>query len=229
MRHVVHHLYTEQMKWSFWFLTTLVTARFAHYLMASFMTSVDSSIENIMVFSLEWFKIYMLVIGLLSVYVFLSQTVSHGVSRWNYYRGTLLAAIGIIVTYMIVIALLTLIEILVIQFIEVPVEINQVAFGEMAQLVIHYFVISLLYYVVGWMITAGFYRFGWLIGLGFIIIGFVTIMIADYFWGENELFFNFDFGHVEYPFGIAVMVSIIINVAMLWLVRLITRKVRIKM
>ncbi|SFB21929.1 hypothetical protein SAMN04488072_11050 [Lentibacillus halodurans] len=91
---------------------------------------------------------------------------------------------------------------------------------------------TLAYYVVGWMISAGFYRFGWFIGLGFIVLSFVFITTGDLLWGtelDEPLSHWLPFDSISLPLYGSFIGTIMIVGVMLWLIRMFTRDVTIKM
>ncbi|SFB21919.1 hypothetical protein SAMN04488072_11049 [Lentibacillus halodurans] len=98
-------MFTLQMKWTLWFLFFVALA----HIIFIFINS-GNSMMDFMAFSHGSAKIYMLVIGLLSVYAFLTYYVHHGLTRKDYFIGSAISAAGIALVMTFAVTLLTGLE-----------------------------------------------------------------------------------------------------------------------
>ncbi|PAV28263.1 hypothetical protein CIL05_18015 [Virgibacillus profundi] len=203
-------LFFVQLTWSVWFIGFVLLA---HIVMITVSLNTGSALGDYLLFSHSSAKIYMLVIGIISAYAFLTFYVNHGVTRKDYFRGSALAAVGVAIAISLIATLLSGLEYMIIEMTNLPVTLDRsLADGSIessdnsisivlpkeiisSSILVHsssWFVSMLMYslnilslYVIGWLIGAGYYRFGWVIGFGFIAIALVSIVIGDLLWGTE--------------------------------------------
>ena len=206
---VASDLFFVQGRWTKWFLViiTLVYIKQAVFALLN-----NNPEEDFYAFSFVSSNIYMFVIGIIAACVMLSYYVRNGVTRRDYFKGALLAVIGLslaIIAYSLVI---TGLERLIIKLGNLPLIIDNKAAelfawtdydeGVLVAKIIGALVISpfidlesnwlvslvlaclnfVASYLIGWLIGAGYYRFGWLWGFGFIGTAIVLMVLWDYIW-----------------------------------------------
>lgn len=88
-----------------------------------------------------------------------------------------------------------------------------------------------LYYLLGWLISASFYRFDTIIGLGSIVIALVLLMVGDTLIRVSLGFPIFESLAAlnSLPAGVAVAGVLFVVVVSIWMIRLLTKNVSIKM
>lgn len=199
-------LIKEQFKWTLWFLGILYLIRIAAHFFEMFFSEAEFNIA-LLNFAYEPSKIYMLVIGLISVYTFLGFCIDYGLTRKHYYQAAFLSAAVISVVITVVIAALNLIDTIifgtnaaVFYLTEADTLLGVLLPGGAA-----YFITVLLYYLLGMFVASGFYRFGWLTGLGFIAIGLFCLLIESIIWGTA--FTLFDIGIITEGLPVLAAVS----------------------
>ncbi|QCR32247.1 hypothetical protein [Lysinibacillus sp. SGAir0095] len=200
-------------------------------------------------------NIFMLVIGIISAYGFIPHFVSNGVTRKDYFIGTIFGTIGLALSIPIVSAIITSISKLIINLLNLQVTIgsfeNRVTESDdhiIADLVtsvifspyielssswllaILVFALNIFtYYVAGWLIGAAFSRLGIIGGILSIIIGFIVIQTEDILLstslGLNVPSFALT---IELPSIVSIMVILIIIALCLWIIRQLTKRMRVK-
>lgn len=203
-------MFSVQFIWSLWFISFVFLA---HIVMIVISINTDSAVGEFLHFSHSSSKIYMLVIGIISSYAFLTFYVNHGVTRKDYFTGAALAAAGLAAAIAIIAIVLTGLEYAILEITNLPVTINNSLEDNgiessdnsisifvpkailSSSILVHssswllsllmYTLNILTLYVIGWLIGSGYYRFGWVIGFGFIAISLVSIIIADLLWGTE--------------------------------------------
>jgi hypothetical protein len=88
------------------------------------------------------------------------------------------------------------------------------------------------FYIVGYFITTGFYRFNVMIGLGYILISISLISIRSMFWGTNtmDIVYNWlPIGTFQLSSSAFIVASIVLSLIIIWLIRLTTKKMAIKL
>ncbi|UJL46753.1 hypothetical protein KFZ58_02010 [Virgibacillus sp. NKC19-16] len=256
---VAQDMFLAQLKWSLWFLSFILLAHIVMIIM-EVSIGIDGGIGDFLYFSHGSSKIYMLVIGILSAYAFLTFYLNHGVTRKDYFTGSALAAAGIAIAIAVIASVLTGLEYVVMEMTNLPVTFDRSMAGNVIEtsdnsisiflpkailgssILIHssswlvsllmYTLNILIYYIIGWFIGAGYYRFGWLIGLGFITSALVFMVIADLLWGTElgEPLSNWlPFDSINLPVYGATAGTILLIAIILWLIRLLTKNITIKM
>lgn len=210
--------------WSAWFLSLL----FVLYVgMRIFGLDID---ESYMTFSYRPSKVFMFVVGVMSVSTFLTFYVKQGVTRKAYFIGAAVSSCIISFIHMIVAGIVTFGEQLF-----VPTTETTTFLGEDASLFLTVLIFALnviIYYMAGWLIGAGFYRFGGLMGFVYILLAVVFIVISDILWQhelEEILQPLFDTSFIlNLPLYASIIGTLLLIGIMIGVVRMLTKKVRIK-
>ncbi|WP_096186667.1 hypothetical protein [Evansella halocellulosilytica] len=224
-------LFREQLKWTYWFLGVLFLAQIGINVI---LMNTGEIPMDFFTFSYESGKIYMLVIGVLSVYVFLYHLVANGITRKDYFLGAILSAAAISVAIMVITAIVSGLQYVVLDLMNVTFTLETSSQLKYDNWIFSYLVsmINLFaFFSIGWMIGAGYYRYGWLIGFAFVAIAILAVSFIDVSWefNMNEWLSNWMPFLSEPPFFVSLLVSMIIILIMLWLVRALTKRVAIKM
>ncbi len=199
-------------------------------------------------------NIYMLIIGILAIY-FLPHFVGNGVTRKDYFIGTVLASIGLSIIIPIITLLVSVLERLILNMLDITlkgqtineVDVDAAVIGDIVQSIIIspyvdpqsnlFLAISVLslnllvIYLIGWLISSSFYRFDIVVGIGFILIGLNLKMLKDTFLRISldlpipGWYTKLDFLPISFSL-IGILLIILISI---WIIRLLTKKVAIKM
>ncbi|WP_127589602.1 Tat pathway signal protein [Paenibacillus lautus] len=178
-------------------------------------------------------KGFMLVIGIISAYGFLSYYVRHGITRRDFFNGAALAAVYLSLAFPVVVGLVNWIIGMLTSHDAGSTLLLQKFDNNWLLILVSYGVQIFIYYLMGWMIGSGFYRFGWIRGLGWIAVALVLIGFMDALWQFELASIWEQWLPVTTAFSVTLPVSLAGSVAViliaLLLIRLITRKVTIKM
>ncbi|MDG5473318.1 hypothetical protein P6709_16320 [Jeotgalibacillus sp. ET6] len=225
---VTYDMTTVQLGWAAWMIAiTLIIFIGIRYF---FGDKNDLGIDGFFVFIENPYKIFMLVIGILSVPSFLSFYVKLGVTRKQYFIGTAFSSAVLSMIFMVIAMIIGGIEQLI-----APAEVKTFL-GANAPWLTIFFVFTLnifIYYLAGWLIGAGYYRYGgW--GLFFTINGAVgLIFMMDLFWSRelNTPLHRFLSLQTLENFSLVIsfVASFILLAISLWVIRSLTKRVRIKM
>ncbi|KIL47147.1 hypothetical protein [Jeotgalibacillus campisalis] len=224
---VAYDMTIVQLGWAAWLIAiTLMIFIGIRY----FSADKNLGIEGFINFIENPYKIFMLVVGILSVPSFLSYYVKLGVTRKHYFIGTALSSAALSVIFMVIALIIGGIEQLI-----APSDV-QTFLGVKSSWLFIFIVFSLnifIYYIAGWMIGAGYYRLGgW--GLLFTINGALAlIFLMDLLWSRelntplHSLLSNYT------PENLSLVISFGASFALiafsLWIIRALTKRVRIKM
>ncbi|GAA0468187.1 hypothetical protein [Alkalibacillus silvisoli] len=226
---ITKDLYKEQLKWSLWLIIGVTIIR---YILLGFYHVIGFEPEDLghlLSMSIEPTKIFMLIIGLLSVYVFLTFFVQTGITRKEYYYGTAYSAIGLAITIPLIFLALFGIEGLFVLATPLELGYSHISFSGLVTELIAYILAILFYFVIGWFITSGFYRYGWLKGLGFIFTSILIVMINGAFWGEDIEIFELSINFGDIPFILSATLTIVLTLILMRVNRILTRDIKIKM
>lgn len=175
-------------------------------------------------------KIFMLVLGIISVSGFLTFYVKQGIPRKDYFYGQTISAVIVSFSIMLVGFFIALVEKEFVSGIHIETYL-----GQDPSWILLYFIYSVNvvgYFVVGWLIGAGFYRFGVLIGMAYIALAILILSIMDRFWvfELKELFGKLlFFNGVEFPVVLSFIGTILLILMVLWMNRVTLKKVAVKM
>ena len=181
IKKVAYEMYTEQMKWSVWFIGIIMIL----YIALNFigMHYNFEAINNILLFSAGSSMIYMFVIGIIAGSTFLPQLVKLGVTRKHCFYGTVISAICLSVTLPLIFSLFSGIEYLLSDLLNFRVDSS--AFANFPVLFILFTFNALVGYLLGWLINVGFYKFHWIVGLIFITLAIILNAVYALIWKNN--------------------------------------------
>jgi len=251
----------SQMSWTFGFLGVMLVINIIQRVINVVQgTEVDGGLyASLLIAS----NIYMLIIGIISIY-FLPYYVENGVTRKDYFKGTLLASIGVSIAIPIITLLMSVVERFILTnllnmsykaqnlneiFNEVVMDIDSGVGSFIADLVLSVilspnmdpssswllamavFALNIfVFYLLGWLISAGFYADGTIGGLLFIIISIVINILKDTLLRiALDLPFSARFAALEVLspwFAVAGILILILFV--IWVIRLLTKRVPIE-
>jgi hypothetical protein len=185
-------LIQEQLKWTLWFIGILYLVRIGVFFLDDFSQEPDLTELVFLNFAYDPSKIYMLVIGLMSVYMFLGFCIEHGLTRKHYYQAAALSATALALFITALIILIAVIDSFI--FGTDPAAFHlieaETTAGSLAASFPAYFITVFMYYVLGMFVNSGFYRFGWIAGLGFVAVGFIFLLVESLIWGTYYAVFN---------------------------------------
>jgi len=214
-----------QLGWALWMIAIAIMVFIGmHYFTGNIVDGgFFSFIENP-------YKIFMLVVGILSVPSFLSFFVKLGVTRKHYYTGTIISSVALSTIFMIIAVMVGGIEQLI-----APTDV--VTFlGVNASWILIFIVFSLnifIYYLAGWLIGAGFYRYGGWGGLLYILGSIALIFMMDLLWSGELNTPLHSFLSLQSPENLSLSISfglsLILIAISLWIIRITTKKVTIEM
>ncbi|MBU5349477.1 Tat pathway signal protein [Paenibacillus lautus] len=228
-------MFIHQGSWALGFLFIVLLINIGVGIGTSIGVNVRAGIAEEDFFSITYrsTKGFMLVIGIISAYGFLSYYVRNGITRRDFFKGAALAAVYLSLAFPVVVGLVHWIIGMVTSHDASSTLLLQKFDNNWLLILVSYGVQIFIYYLMGWMIGSGFYRFGWIRGLGWIALALVLIGFMDALWQfelaslwEQWLPVTTDFS-VTLPVSLAG--SLIVILIALILIRLITRRVTIKM
>lgn len=216
------------MIWSVWFLAIVFIV---YLVLKTIGTNMNLNPQSFLSFAYGPSKTYMLIIGIISIYGFLTFYVKQGVTRKMYFIGAAISSVIISIILMIVAGIITIIE----QMFDHSIDFTSFLGSDASWLltVIVFSLNILVYYAVGWMIGAGFYRFGVLGGILYIVLGVLLVSISDILWEfelKNPLTFLIGLVDMwEIPLYVSFIGTFFLIIIALSIVRTTTKRVRIMM
>lgn len=201
-------------------------------------------------------NIFMLVIGIICVY-FLPHYVENGVTRKDYFKGALLATIGLSITLPVLAFIISSITKAIVNINYREADINSVIqeidggigdiIGDIVQLIIlsphvdlsnnwllaiAIFSLNLfMYYLLGWLISASFYKYDFIIGIVSIVASILILMFGDTMIRialDFPIFDRFS-ALASLPSSIPLFVILLVILLTVWIIRQLTKRVTIKM
>lgn len=213
---IAKDMYQEQMKWTIWYLAFVLFAQIAHIILVYYYIYDDSTVRGFLTFLFDSAKVYMMVIGVISVYSFLSYYVGQGVTRKDYFKGSVLAALGLTVTIILLSTVFTYLQYGALEMFQLSHLLSdEFLDGNRWDLMIHYLLSIFIYYLSGYLVGIGFYRYHWIAGLGF--IAFFLLSVSALEWS------------LKYSFGLSVVSSMIVIAVFLTLLRQFTKSIAVKL
>lgn len=247
-------LFYIQMIWTSWFLGITFTIHLVQLIISIYNGSKMSSYFASLYFS---GNIYMFIIAIIATCIVLPLYVQNGVTRKDFFYGSLLSTLALAILIPLIGLLVSLIEMFIVNVANLPSDVfDMTGFGSddndfanvplIARVFLTFFVppfmagkglllhflLSILnlcfYYLNGWMIGAAFYRLGALFGIGTIIFSIIIYLINGSLWGHGTLP---DWLPVEsngLNGSVAVLGTIIFGMIVLIIIRKLTARVPIK-
>jgi hypothetical protein len=217
-----------QLSWSTWFISFVFIA---YIVLGKIIGNSEVSQESFLTFAYSPSKVYMLVIGIVSVSSFLTFYVKQGITRKDYFFGAAISSVIVSLILMIIAGIGTSIEQLFIPTLEIVSFVGTEASWLLT--VVVFSLNILVYYIAGWLIGAGFYRFGGIGGMLYIILAVVAVSTSDILWEfelknplKKLLHFNNQWG---FPLSVSFIGTFLLLAIVLWIIRFTTKRVRIKM
>ncbi len=230
-----------QLKWTIPFFSIILLV---HLIQNAPVFTKGQPLQDFLLTSYISSNIYMFIIGIISAAVFLPFYVKNGLTRKDYFKSAILGSSGLAVALVLASAMIAGIEHLVIQMIDFPYGIESINVLQDAKdtdnnviaiivtgmlfspiidpghgwvLTLFLFSVNLFtYFVMGWMIGAAFYRMK-LIGFAVLALFIFLLRIRDIIW-ESGLPLYASMA------GLFVLIGI-----MLWIIKLLSRRVTIKL
>lgn len=159
-----------QLTWSAWFISFVILAY----------ALIEINAQNFITFAFQPSKVFMLVIGIISVSGFLSFFARFGVTRKAYFYGSSLAAATVALVLMGGVGVIGSL-----QHWLIPAPEKVSFLGENASwllTMIVYVLNALMYYLAGYVIGVGFYRFGKLGGMLYIVLALGVLFASEAMW-----------------------------------------------
>lgn len=250
---VAKEMFWVQLSWTLWFLGIVLVVNIIRVITSiNQNTEVDNLYNSIFIAG----TIYMLVIGIIAI-TFLPHYVENGVTRKDYFKGTVLAAIGLSIVIPISTYIIWQIQLAISKYV-VTMNFQEVDFNSIALetegniisdvilsiiftpyvdpqehtlLALFIFIVNLLtYYVLGWLISVGFYRFNIVIGLAFIITALIILICVDTFMRMSlGLPVLYNMINIELlPSALPFFVALLLIIGSLFAIRFLTKRVAIK-
>lgn len=207
--------------WAFWFAAIVFIVYFASNFLG-FTLGTGGQIGELVTRMLTGYpaKIFMLICGIISVSGFLTYYVRQGVTRKDYFIGAVIAAIVLSLALAAGSGLVFLAERILFAS---DIGLDRTWGAAVTAFAFH----ALHYFVFGWLIGAGFYRYG-AGGLLFIAGAIAFAFAAEALWGTV---LTEEWLGLSEPAGLMASVagSLLLLAVLLWLVRRITRNVRVRL
>lgn len=245
-------LFTLQGKWTVWFLGIMFVVYIAHILYPLIYTGESGrTVDDFYARSYIFGNIYMLVIGIITSISCLPYYVQNGITRRDYFFGATIGTLGLAIIIPLVALIIHFLTKGMIDWTNLPIDLKGLTEASAAEedpfiaqmilaviyapsvveisgLSILVFTVNLFfYYVIGWMIGAGFYRFGGIKGMMFIVLALAIFLINSGIWG-NPVPAWLPIPDLTLSFY-AIIGTVLLIFIVLGIIRLVTRNVRIKL
>jgi hypothetical protein len=226
-------MFVEQTKWSVWFIGIMMIV---HVVFSIISWRFNFAIGDLFAFSSGSTSVYMLVIGIIAGSAFLAFYVKQGVTRRDYYCGAVLAAFGLAFALALTFYVFSYIEWGIFAVLNLPITLEPMTldFGinHWLVLILLYTINSFIYYLIGWAINLGFYRYNVLVGLVFCVLATVFVAFYGLFMVDgmaarakvealNQWYY-------DVPLPASVLVSLVLIGILLYVIRLLTKKIPVK-
>ncbi|WP_027963672.1 hypothetical protein [Halalkalibacillus halophilus] len=231
-RMVFIDLFKEQLKWSVWFLAIIFTLRIIHLGIILIFDEGGSTLGGFLNFSHQSAKIYMLIVGIVALFVFLTYAVQHGITRMEYIKGGALAAIALSLALAFISMVFAGSEYLLVWLTGLSIDVHTDSLlGVNANWLVLFFIYTisvLLYYLLGWLIASGFYHSPRR-GFWYIALAIGLLFIDDFMWGTQVTLFALSFSWASVPWIVSIAVSILIILFTGWVIKQTLKNITIKM
>ncbi|TSB44913.1 hypothetical protein [Alkalicoccobacillus porphyridii] len=223
---VFKHIFNDYMTWSIWFLSIMVLVHIISVTAISYF-GIESISWSILGTISQAAPIFLLILGIMNMGGILAYLTSNGVTRRDYFVGTSKAAVFISFILAVVAVLLLLIETMIFTMFGWQL-IESITVSGLFITFISLVLRLTLFFFIGWLISAGFYKYPWLIGMLFIVIGVFLVSVSDFVWGDQgNRTFEF-LPERDLPMLVAIIVSFILIAVTMWIIRLVTKHIRVK-
>ncbi|WP_413377617.1 hypothetical protein [Alkalihalobacillus sp. 1P02AB] len=163
-------------------------------------------------------KIFFLICGLLSLWTFIKYYVSNGMTRNDYFKGTMGAVVVLSLILTVIITIFSIVEWFFFSnmstgfmalFLKAPLEL-------------------VLYFLLGWFIGVGFYRYGIFAGLLSILLSFIVVIVHSEVWGEAGTIPWLEWLNLTTSVGVAVAINLFLIIVSAVVIRRMIKDMRIK-
>lgn len=245
-------MFIVQGTWAFGFMTILFFIQSGKIVLSLFNDkSVNTYFDSLFFTS----NIVMLVVGIISAVGVLSHYVGNGVTRKDFFTGTMIGTIGLSIVMPIVGTIVSSLLNFIVKLINMQVEIKPYdgLINEPDGNIISDIILSVIftpyedpignwllaifilainmftYYVAGWLIGAAFGRFG-IFGILSIIFAFILIFIEDILISKGlGLPVPSFMQNVEVPFILSVIGTVVLLAVFCWIIRQLTKRIIVKL
>ncbi|SDO22907.1 hypothetical protein [Alkalicoccus daliensis] len=203
------NLYFQQLKWLYWFVGIIALIRIGMYFIEIYFPETETPLTSFVEFAYQSNKIFMLVAGLMSVYVFLGMFIEYGKTRKLFFQSSITAFVLVALTLTVLVFLISGLEHLIRPGLPAVSAINETTM--LTYSISAFFTYSftlMLYYALGMIITSGFYRFGWLRGLGFVAAGLFILLLESIIWETEFAFFGTGLHQFDVPIPLALLLTL---------------------
>ncbi|GAA3732754.1 hypothetical protein GCM10022378_21270 [Salinicoccus jeotgali] len=165
----------EMAKWAAWYMAVMV----ALYILLMLFID-DSGINGMSFFFMASGanRVFMLVAGILTVFVFLERAIQLGLTRMTFMRAVLWTGVIFTVTLALVAGIISLILGVMPWF---GTQTTASGMGGPVSMVLGHLLAAYLFYLAGFIISIGFYR-GWFGGLIAIVLGVGIAVAIESLW-----------------------------------------------
>lgn len=215
----------------------------------------DGTVNTFFVSAFVASNIFMLVIGIISAVGFIPHFVSNGVTRKDYFKGTIAGTAVLALAIPIVSSLVTIVFSLILKLLNMQPQLQSmrniesdpdgslvadfilsivftpyVDYSTNWLLAILVFALNIFtYYIAGWLIGAAFSRFGVVSGILSVVLAFVLILAEDRLLSKGLGLTSPGFiVSVEIPLLVSIAASLLLNAVYLWFIRQLTKRMVVK-
>lgn len=195
-------------------------------------------------------KWYMLIYGAIGANYYFPMYVQLGVTRKKTFIGTILGVFAGAISLVILALFISEVHQLVVGLLGLEVAWDTPLFhtfvgngfpenntflaavGRLGITMLSYMVSVVLDYAIGWMSGTAYYRGNIWKGMGAILLGFLTILLADLMWGDGFLAFlpRLTLGPNALAQWLFAMLGTVVLIGLLlWLIRALTKQITIKL
>ncbi|UOQ87275.1 hypothetical protein [Gracilibacillus salinarum] len=226
-------MYQTIVTWMLWYLGVAVAIMIIAAIVAALGGDVQINLPVFEKHNTDWSiayaiadtsRIFFLICGLLSMGGFIKYFVGNGVTRLAYFNGVIQSMVALAFTFSVIIIILSGVEygIAAMTGYKEPV-IMPVSFY------LKLLADILLYYIVGWFISAGFYQEKWMIGFGCIVLAHPIVMVQSSVWGEKIKLPFYELLHLsDASAWLSLLISVIMIAVITGIIHTMTTNVRIK-
>ncbi|UOQ50061.1 hypothetical protein MUN88_08365 [Gracilibacillus caseinilyticus] len=226
-------MYQTIATWMLWYLGVAVVIMIIAGIVAALGGGVQINLPVFEKYNTDWSiayavadtsRIFFLICGLLSMGGFIKYFVGNGVTRLAYFKGVIQSIVALVFTFSIIIIILSGIEYGI-----AAMTSYKEAVIMPASFYLKLLADILLYYVVGWFISAGFYSEKWVTGISFIVLAHPIVMVQSSVWGEKIKMPFYELLHLpDASAWLSLLISVIMIFVITGIIHTMTKNVRIK-
>ncbi|MCA0970865.1 hypothetical protein LCM20_09705 [Halobacillus litoralis] len=227
---VVQELVKEWLKWSTWLFISMLTIRAIFWIFDAGGENTGV-IDHFAYFMNDAGDIFMLIVGILTVYTFLRYYTEHGLTRRTYFIGGVVASLLTTAGIGIITFLLTFVEKGVLSMVGMsyPTYVEPQSAGYWIGFILMFLVTSWFYYLLGWFIGHAFYRYNWLVGMLATGISLILLFIEGIVTGETVMVFGLTLEVLSQSVIVSVLILTLISVVLAGVNYRLVKDIRVKM